>query len=98
MWEWIKRWLNTPTQPRLSPLELLLQQQAETTRELLSALRRRDEQIDRVLVARFDRPQVSQDAVPQDARLIPASMFTDVLNAPTDAEFLEMAREMTQQS
>ena len=98
MWEWIKQWWLTPRVPRLSPLELLIQQQSEVQRELLAAIKRKDEQIDRVLIARFDRPQIDAEQVPEDARKIPSSMFTDVLNAPSDAEFLEMAREMTQQS
>src|ERR1017187_7572060 len=94
MWEWIKQWWLTPQAPRLSPLELLIQQQSEVQRELLSALRRRDDQIDRVLASHFDRPQISVGSVPQDAKRIPESMFTDVLNAPTDEEFMERAKEI----
>ena len=97
MWEWIKQWLLTPPQPRLSASELMFQHIAKTQEELLAALKRRDEQIDRVLIAKFDRPQVSAEDIPQDARRIPESMFADVLNEPSDAEFLERSREMLSQ-
>lgn len=91
MRDWILRWLGTA---KPSPLEMLISQQAEINRELMAALKRRDEQVDRVLMAKFDRPQVSAQEVKQDERRIPEQMFTDVLNAPTDEQFMAMAQQM----
>ena len=89
---WKTFWQRTP-QPQ-PMLELLIQQQIETQKELLALLKRRDEQIDRVLASEFDRPQISAESIPEDRHVIPAGILSDVLEAPTDEEFFAMAKAL----